>query len=79
MGSDEDVSIAELADLVVRNGAPESSIEIAQLPRAGVPPARYVPCVDRAREELSLRAKVPLGEAIRRMFDWYRARSLNTH
>lgn len=74
VGSDEDVSIAQLAERVVRNGAPGTPIEIAQSPRTGVLPARYVPCVGRAREELKLRANVPLDEAIRRMIDWYRAR-----
>jgi len=74
VGSDTEVSIAGLADLVVRNGAPGTRIEIAQSPRPGAPAARYVPCVDRAREELGLRANVPLDEAIRRMFDWCRAR-----
>src|SRR3954447_16074998 len=74
VGSDKEVSIGELADLVVRNGAPGTSIEIAQSATPGVPAARYVPCVDRAREELGLRAEVSLDEAIRRMLDWYRAR-----
>ena len=73
VGSDKEVSIAELADLVVRNGAPGTSIEIARSPTPGGPGARYVPSVDRAREELGLRPEVSLDEAIRRMFDWYRA------
>jgi dTDP-glucose 4,6-dehydratase len=74
VGSDEEVNIAELAELVLRNAAPGTSIEIAQSPKPGVPPARYVPCVNRAREELGLRVRIPLDEAIRRMFDWYRVR-----
>jgi dTDP-glucose 4,6-dehydratase len=74
VGSEEEVSIAELAGLVVRNGAPGTPIEIAQSPKAGAPSARYVPCLDRARDELDLRAKIPLDEAIRRMFHWYRGR-----
>ncbi len=74
VGSDQEVSIAELAHRVVENGAPGVSIGIAQPAQAGVPPARYVPSVDRAREELGLEVKISLDEAIRRMFDWHRAR-----
>jgi len=74
VGSDEEVSIAELAEFVVRNGASGTPIEIAQSPKPGIPPLRYVPRVDRAREELGLKVKIPLDEAIRRMFDWYRVR-----
>lgn len=74
VGSDREVSIAELAQCVVKNGAPGTPIEIAQSPQPGVSPSRYVPAVDRARNELELEAKIPLDEAIRRMFDWYRSR-----
>jgi dTDP-glucose 4,6-dehydratase len=74
VGSDQEVSIAELAHSVVENGAPGVPIRIAQSPQPGVPPARYVPSIDRAREELGLEVKIPLDEAIRRMFHWHRAR-----
>ncbi len=74
VGSDRDVNIAELARCVADKSTPGTAVEIAQTPKPGVPPARYVPCVDRAREELGLEVKIPLDEAIRRMFDWHRAR-----
>ena len=74
VGSDSEISIGDLAACVVANGAPGIGIEIGQLPRPGVPPARYVPSVDRARLELGLEVKIQLGDAIRRMFDWHRAR-----
>jgi len=73
VGSDQDISIGQLAHCVADNGAPGAAVEIAQSPKPGVPPARYVPCVDRARKELGLEVRIPLDEAIRRMFDWHRA------
>lgn len=74
VGSDQEVSIGQLAQRVVATGAPGVRIEIAQSPKLGMPPARYVPSVDRAREELGLEVKVGLDEATRRMFEWHRAR-----
>jgi dTDP-glucose 4,6-dehydratase len=75
VGSDQEISVEELARCVVSNAAPGTAIEIAQTPRPGAPPARYVPSIDRARNELGLEVKVPLDEAIRRMFEWHRAGS----
>jgi dTDP-glucose 4,6-dehydratase len=74
VGSDREISVGELAGCVVDNGAPGTSVEIAQSPKPGVPPARYVPSVDRVTKELGLEVRIPLDEAIRRMFDWHRAR-----
>lgn len=74
VGSDHQVSIKELAERVVENGAPGIRVEVAQSPKPGVSPPRYVPSVERAREELGLQVNVPLDEAIRRMFEWNRAR-----
>ncbi|MBS1806464.1 MAG: NAD-dependent epimerase/dehydratase family protein [Acidobacteria bacterium] len=72
VGSAQDVSILELAELVTRTLGSNAEIRIAQKPRPGVEPARYVPCVDRAREQLGLEAWTPLAESIRRTADWYR-------
>jgi dTDP-glucose 4,6-dehydratase len=75
VGSDQEINIEELGRYVARVGALGTAVEIAQSPRPGVPPARYVPSVDRARTELRLEVKIPIDEAIRRMFDWHRAGS----
>jgi nucleoside-diphosphate-sugar epimerase len=72
VGSAQDVSILELAQLVARTLRPQTEILVAQKAAPGTQPARYVPCVDRAREELGLEAWTPLEEAIRRTADWYR-------
>jgi len=79
VGSGDAVTIAELARLVVENTIATTKIHIARQPAAGTPPARYVPAVNRAREELNLRPIVPLDEQIRRMFEWNRQQSVDVH
>ncbi|MFL6451415.1 MAG: NAD-dependent epimerase/dehydratase family protein [Bryobacteraceae bacterium] len=74
VGSDREISVGELARCVVEIGAPAAAVEVAQSPSSGVPPARYVPSIERARKELGLEVKIPLDAAIRRMFDWHRVR-----
>ncbi len=70
VGSGEAISIAELAKTVAKVAGPGMEVEIASEPVAGVPAARYVPSVDRAGEELGLRAAIPFEAGIRRMMEW---------
>jgi dTDP-glucose 4,6-dehydratase len=70
VGSEADVSIAELAEMVaeaVRPGIPVRVAEIA----TGAAPARYIPSTARARSELGLQAHVMLDEALRRTAQWH--------
>lgn len=69
VGSDQDLTIADLARTVAQNTIPETQIEIARS-STGAPPSRYVPSVDRVRTELGLRPLIALDEAIRRMYEW---------
>jgi len=71
VGSAQDLSILELAELVTRTVGANKEIRVAQRPAQGAEPARYVPCVDRARELLGLEAWTPLEDAIKRTADWY--------
>jgi len=79
VGSDEAVSIRELADAVARAAARTIGrnplVSIAQKADPSVPPARYVPSTRRARDELGLRAHIPLDEALRRTFAWLAERA----
>lgn len=72
VGSDEDVTIASLAKAVVEEAGSEPEIHIAQRPKPGAPPSRYVPSIDRARTELGLEPRIRLKEGIRRTLDWWR-------
>jgi len=62
VGSERDLSIAELADMV--GGG--TKVEIAGTPIAGRLPDRYVPSTERARTELNLREWISLEEGLRR-------------
>jgi nucleoside-diphosphate-sugar epimerase len=70
VGSSHDVSILELAQTVAMTLNPRTEIRVAGQAILGVPPLRYVPCVDRAREVLGLRQTVGLEESIRRTARW---------
>jgi dTDP-glucose 4,6-dehydratase len=71
VGSEDDLSIADLAVRVADAVHPGIPIEIASEPRPGQLPARYVPSTARARDDLGVRATVGLEDAIRRTAEWY--------
>jgi dTDP-glucose 4,6-dehydratase len=74
VGSEHDLTIAQLARTVVDVVAPGTQIEIAGHPVLGAPPRRYVPSTIRAQEELGLQSWISLEEGIRRMSAWYQHR-----
>ena len=71
VGSADDLSIAELAHMVVQSLNASNDIHVAQKPIPGLAPARYVPSVDRAKAILGLNQIVNLQEAIRRTAEWH--------
>jgi nucleoside-diphosphate-sugar epimerase len=71
VGSDEAVTIAELAQLVSNNFPSKPPVKILQTPSAGSPPHRYVPDVTRAQNELGLTQKISLIPAIQATLQWY--------
>lgn len=72
VGSAHDVSILELAQTVAAVLNPQAEIRVARHPIPGAIPARYVPCIDRARDLLGLKQITTLEECIRRTANWYR-------
>jgi dTDP-glucose 4,6-dehydratase len=71
VGSEEALNIATLAREVAAALPPAVDVDIASTAAPGAPVHRYVPSTARAREELGLRAEVPLREAIRRTHAWF--------
>jgi nucleoside-diphosphate-sugar epimerase len=71
VGSGDDVSILELAQTVVNTLNPQTAIRVGQKAVPGAVPLRYVPSVDRAREQLGLSPTVGLEECIRRTANWH--------
>jgi nucleoside-diphosphate-sugar epimerase len=70
VGSDADLSLAELAALVVRTVPGAQGYAIKGAPRTDGLHGRYVPAIARARQELGLDVWTPLDEAIRRTARW---------
>lgn len=71
IGSEEDLSILEIAQTVARVLKPDTEIHVAGTPVSGAAPSRYVPAVRRARELLGLRQIISLEEAVRRTAAWH--------
>jgi dTDP-glucose 4,6-dehydratase len=74
VGSEEAVTVADVAALVARVADPPVTVEIAGQPRAGAAPERYVPDVSRITAELNVRRRVGLELAIERTLAFHRAR-----
>ena len=74
VGSSCPVSILELARRVARATGAGVPVETALEPVPGAAPSRYVPSTARAESELGLRCTTSLDMAIRKTYDWHRAR-----
>ena len=66
IGSENDVTIAELAKIVVSCFQSHLEVKIAKLPAPNMPAERYVPSTNRAQTELGLKQTIDLEEAIKR-------------
>ena len=71
VGSDEHLQISDLAQLVREVVSPNVAVNVARKSIAGKPADRYVPSIDRCRNELGLQVWVPLSEVIRRTAGYY--------
>ena len=71
VGSDEAISIAELANVVAALHYPAPPVVVAQVAELNHLPAHYVPDTGRAAGELGLRVRVPLAEALTRTLNWH--------
>ena len=71
VGSDADLTIAELANTVSSSLGGRSSISIVPKADPSRLISRYVPDVGRARNELGLKINIPLADAIGRTAAWH--------
>ncbi len=74
VGSEEALSISQLASRVSEALGSNAGIEVCQPQKQGEAPGRYVPSTARARNELSLVQWIPLETAIQRTYAWNRNR-----
>ncbi len=75
VGSEETVSIAELAHICALLCSPALPVRILGRPDAG-PAPRYVPDISRIRRELAAIPAVNLGLSLRRVFEFHRKRGI---
>jgi dTDP-glucose 4,6-dehydratase len=66
VGSEESITIAELAHTVAQAFTPPVPVRVAHKPTVGEAPERYIPSVQRARSELGLQQTIDVSEAIHR-------------
>jgi nucleoside-diphosphate-sugar epimerase len=71
VGSDQEITIADLAGTVRDLVSSNVEINIAKTPLPDHQPERYVPSIERAKKELNLQVNIPLKEAILRTSDFY--------
>ena len=71
VGSEEPLSILEVARLVAEVCAPGMPIEVLGKPVRGAPAHRYVPSTERARAELGLHEHVSVREGVLRLARWH--------
>jgi dTDP-glucose 4,6-dehydratase len=71
LGSEDAISITDLARRVAATLNPATEISIAKQPVPGQPCLQYVPSTQKAQRMLGLRQIVDLDESIRRMARWH--------
>jgi nucleoside-diphosphate-sugar epimerase len=70
VGSEVEITISQLANLVAESFQPKERVRIADMPSSSQVPERYTPCTRRAAVELGLGETVGLPEAIRKSIAW---------
>ncbi len=74
VGSDEPISILELAQKVVSCLSDRVEILVMSNPVAGREPERYIPCIDRGKSELGLQVYTGIENAIQNTISWVKSR-----
>lgn len=75
VGAEEAISISELARRIAALGTSPLPVRMAHPPRLDVPPERYLPSTQKARQALGLEALVSLDQALARTLDWANSRN----
>ncbi len=70
IGSEQIISIGDLAKTVASFFTPQTDVQILQEVRPGNMPERYVPSIERARREMSLENWITLEAALTKIILW---------
>ena len=71
VGSDQAISIVEAANAAADLVANKAEVHVAKQADSSTPAPRYVPSIDRAKQELGLDVWIPFSDAMRRTFAWH--------
>ena len=77
VGSEQELSIAELAQRVVRANGTDLPIKVYEVPDPHVPAPRYVPATTKARGELGLAEYTSLDAALLKTIKWSREAAIH--
>ena len=77
VGSENEISIVQLAQLIATSFTPALPVNIATLPDATKLSERYVPDVQRAQKKLGLTSRINLATAINRTISWHARETVN--
>jgi dTDP-glucose 4,6-dehydratase len=72
VGSEQELSVAELAQRIVRANGTDLPIKVCRVPDPGMPAPRYVPATTKARGELGLAEYTSLDAALLKTIKWNR-------
>ena len=71
VGSDEEVTIADLSNVVADCFQPRPQVQIAHQATLSDLPERYVPSIQRAATELNLKPRICLQAAVESTVSWF--------
>ncbi len=74
VGSDQGISIGDLAHLVRDIAGTRNEVVIRQEADEGNPPSWYVPSIEKASTDLKLKLKTGMEDAIEQTIEWFRQR-----
>lgn len=73
VGSDHDLQIEQVADLVAKQFSPKIAVKVMGTRVKNKAPERYVPSVNRSRHELGLDAWISIQQGIERTIQFYKS------
>lgn len=71
VGSDEQISILDLANTIAEFFTPKRQVEIKNIPRGSNPLNWYVPSIEKAKNEFGLSIETSLKDAVFKTIKWY--------
>lgn len=78
IGSDEEISILDLAGKINKLADKKLQVNVKQKAHNGDMPPRYVPSVEKAKNELGLKVYTDLDTTVKKTLDFYRTTITNT-